>query len=57
MTNWQLFISAGLPSVLVLVSIWRMDKRMDLLDARQDRTDARIESLRTEMAARFESFR
>ena len=43
MTNWQLFISAGLPSLLVLVSMWRADNRMDLMDARMDRLETRLD--------------
>ncbi len=44
MTNGQLFISAGLPSLLVLISMWRADKRMDAMDARMDRLETRLDS-------------
>ncbi len=43
MNNWQLFIAAGLPTLTVLVAMWRSDKRMDGLDARLDRMDARFD--------------
>jgi hypothetical protein len=51
MTNWQLFVSAGLPSLLVLISIWRSDTRMNGIDARMDRIEVRMDRIE----ARIES--
>jgi len=45
MTNWQLFLAAGLPTITVLLSIWRADKRADQMEARQDRTDGRLDRI------------
>ncbi len=42
MTNWQLFLAAGLPTITVLLSIWRADKRADQMEARQDRMEAAL---------------
>ena len=43
MNNWQLFIAAGLPTLTILVSIWRTDKRLDGIDARLDHLKVRLE--------------
>ncbi len=54
MDNWQLFVAAGLPTVTVLVAMWRSDKRMDGLDKRIDGFDKRIDGLDARMD-RFEA--
>jgi tetrahydromethanopterin S-methyltransferase subunit G len=51
--NWQLYIAAGLPTLAVLLSIWRADKRMDGLDARIDRLASRLDGRFNKIDDRF----
>lgn len=52
--NWQLYIAAGLPTLAVLLSIWRADKRMDGLDARIDRLASRLDGRFNKIDDRFD---
>ena len=62
MTNTQLLLSIGIPSLLVVLSWLSNDKRfsnlearMDRLDARMDRLEARMDRLEARMDARFDA--
>jgi len=56
MSNWQLFISAGLPTVMALIGILlsqksadRLEKRMDGLDKRMDQSDRRFDRIESRL--------
>jgi len=56
MSNWQLFISAGLPTVMALIgflsgqrSTERLEKRMDQSDRRFDRVESRLDRIEADL--------
>ena len=63
MTDLQLLLSIGIPSLLIALSIVQnnvrftaLEKRIDGLDKRADATDARFSRMDTNLDARFNKF-
>jgi hypothetical protein len=54
MQDWSQYIAAGLPTVAVLLSIWRADKRADLADTRMHRLETRMDAGFAKVDTRFE---
>lgn len=54
MTNLQLALSIGIPSLLVLVGIFLNNARFSAIDNRFTATDARIDRMGTELNGRLD---
>jgi F0F1-type ATP synthase membrane subunit b/b' len=49
MSNMQLFIAAGLPTLMVLVGILLSQRSSDRLEHRSDRIEARLERIEADL--------
>ncbi len=48
MNDWHLYVFAGMPTVTVLLAIWRADRRMDALEKRIDEVRGDVKEARAE---------
>ena len=54
MNNWQLLLTAGAPTLTVLVGILLNERRGDRIEARIDRVEAHIERVKQELKVRID---
>jgi len=54
MSNWQLFVAAGLPTIMALIGILLAQRSTDRLEKRMYTSDRRVDSLEQRMERRFD---
>ena len=56
MTNTQLLLSIGIPSLLIVLSWLANDKRFSLIESRMDRMESRLDGKTDRLEAKIDRF-